>query len=188
MSQGRSFFLGVFAGIHVAVRINVVICGRLSQLDILSIVRLNANHLQRGWLMLNSICDSLKAGGKKLTKARKAILAILEQTALPITAAEVHERLRKAHTPVDLVTVYRNLSMLQDLGLVNQIGLQEGHMRYEVRHGRAHHHHIQCRGCGEVIDLMLCPLKKLTKLIEEQTKFSVDGHALEFFGWCPQCR
>ena len=138
--------------------------------------------------MQNAICDSLKAGGKKLTKARKAILAILEKTPLPITAAEVHERLRIADTPADLVTVYRNLSMLKDLGLVNQIGLQEGHMRYEVCHGRAHHHHIQCRGCGEVIDLMLCPLKKLTKLIEEQTRFSVDGHALEFFGWCPQCR
>jgi Fe2+ or Zn2+ uptake regulation protein len=61
-------------------------------------------------------------------------------------------------------------------------------MRYEVRHGREHHHHIQCRGCGQIVDLMLCPLKKLTELVERQTKFSVDSHALEFFGWCPQCR
>jgi len=138
--------------------------------------------------MQNSIRDSLKAGGKKLTRARKAILAVLEQTALPITAAEVHAGLAKAKTDVDLVTVYRNLAMLQELGLVNAVGFQEGQMRYEVVHGRAHHHHIQCRGCGKIIDLMLCPLKKLTKLIEAQTKFAVDSHALEFFGWCPQCR
>jgi Fe2+ or Zn2+ uptake regulation protein len=138
--------------------------------------------------MQNSIRDSLKAGGKKLTRARKAILAVLEQTALPITAADVHARLAKARTAADLVTVYRNLAMLQELGLVNAVGFHEGQMRYEVRHGRAHHHHIQCRGCGEIADLMLCPLKKLTQLIEEQTRFSVDGHTLEFFGWCPQCR
>ena len=138
--------------------------------------------------MTTSIFESLKAGGKKLTRARKAILAILEQSALPITAADVHMRLVQAHAVVDLVTVYRNLAMLQELGLVNAVGLQEGQMRYEVHHGRAHHHHIQCRGCGKIADLMLCPLKKLTQLVEEQTRFSVEGHALEFFGWCPQCR
>ncbi len=138
--------------------------------------------------MATTIVSRLKAGGKKLTKARKAILAVLERNTLPITAAEVHAGLVKSHAAADLVTVYRNLAMLQELGLVNAVGFHEGQMRYEVCHGRAHHHHIQCRGCGKIIDLMLCPLKKLTKLIEEQTKFAVDGHALEFFGWCPQCR
>jgi Fe2+ or Zn2+ uptake regulation protein len=138
--------------------------------------------------MATTIVSRLKAGGKKLTKARKAILAILEENALPVTASEVHAALAKANTAADLVTVYRNLAMLQELGLVNAVGFHEGQMRYEVRHGRAHHHHIQCRGCGKIVDLMLCPLKKLTQLIERRTRFSVDGHALEFFGWCPQCR
>lgn len=138
--------------------------------------------------METAITKSLKAGGKKLTKARKAILAVLEKNTLPITVADVHAGLVKAGTDVDLVTVYRNLAMLHELGLVNIVGFHEGQMRYEVVHGRAHHHHIQCRGCGKIINLMLCPLKRLTKLVEEQTKFAVDGHALEFFGWCPQCR
>lgn len=149
---------------------------------------INATYLHLRGDVETANTKSLKAGGKKLTKARKAILAVLEQNALPITVAEVHAGLAKAKTDVDLVTVYRNLAMLQELGLVNAVGFQEGQMRYEVVHGRAHHHHIQCRGCGKILDLMLCPLKKLTKLIEEQTRFSVDGHALEFFGWCPQCR
>jgi Fur family ferric uptake transcriptional regulator len=35
---------------------------------------------------------------------------------------------------------------------------------------------------------MLCPIKKLTELVEAQTKFAVEGHSLEFFGWCSQCR
>ena len=135
-----------------------------------------------------SILESLKAGGKKLTKPRKALLEILESSPLPITAAEVHARLRKKRHVIDLVTVYRNLTMLQELDLVNPVGLHEGQMRYEVRHGREHHHHIQCRGCGLIVDLLLCPLKKLTDLVERQTKFAVEGHALEFFGWCPQCR
>jgi Fur family transcriptional regulator, ferric uptake regulator len=136
----------------------------------------------------HSILESLKAGGKKLTKPRKAILAVLEQSQLPITVAEISDRLKMVKAPVDLVTVYRNVAMLQELGLVNSVGLHEGQMRYEVRHGRAHHHHIQCRGCGRIVDLMLCPLKKLTELVERETKFAIEGHALEFFGWCPQCQ
>jgi Fe2+ or Zn2+ uptake regulation protein len=138
--------------------------------------------------MENPIIQKLRARGKKLTKPRKAILAVLEQSSLPITVAEIHERLKKGKAPADLVTIYRNVAMLQGLDLVNPVGLHEGQMRYEVRHGREHHHHIQCRGCGQIVDLMLCPLKKLTELVERQTKFSVDSHALEFFGWCPQCR
>ena len=161
----------------------------MEALDIRFASVLNASHLQLYFgEMIESILEKLRAGGKKLTKPRKALLAVLEQSALPITAADIHERLRKAHVPVDLVTVYRNLAMLQELGLVNPVGLHEGQMRYEVHHGRAHHHHIQCRGCGEIADLMLCPLKKLTELVERQTKFAVESHALEFFGWCPQCR
>ncbi|MBA5867333.1 MAG: transcriptional repressor [Nitrospira sp. CR1.3] len=138
--------------------------------------------------MADSILDSLKAGGKKLTKPRRAILDVLERSPLPITASAVHGRLRKSKSPVDLVTVYRNIAMLQELGLVTPVGLFEGQMRYEVRYGREHHHHIQCRGCGRIVDLMLCPLKKLTALVEQRTRFSVDDHALEFFGWCPQCQ
>ena len=158
------------------------------RVDITAIRMLNATYLHLRGPVETTITKCLKAGGKKLTRARKAILDVLERNTLPITVAEVHAGLVKAKTDVDLVTVYRNLAMLQELGLVNAVGFQEGQMRYEVVHGRAHHHHIQCRGCGKIIDLMLCPLKKLTKLIEEQTRFSVDGHALEFFGWCPQCR
>ncbi|MFO0773178.1 MAG: transcriptional repressor [Nitrospiraceae bacterium] len=138
--------------------------------------------------MKDETARSLRASGKKLTKARKAILAILEHSPLPITAAEVHARLTAAKQPADLVTVYRTLAMLQELGLVAPVGFHEGQLRYEALDGREHHHHIQCRGCGKIADLMLCPLKKLTALVERQTRFVVDSHALEFFGWCPQCR
>ena len=87
---------------------------------------INATYLHLRGDVETANTKSLKAGGKKLTKARKAILAVLEQNALPITVAEVHAGLAKAKTDVDLVTVYRNLAMLQELGLVNAVGFQEG--------------------------------------------------------------
>ena len=90
---------------------------------------------------------------------------------------------------IDLVTVYRTLSVLKELELVSQLELhQEGQFRYEIRAGREHHHHIRCRTCGKIADLLLCPLKKLQALIEKETQFIVNEHSLEFSGLCPKCQ
>ncbi len=132
--------------------------------------------------------ESLKADGLRITKPRRAILALLEKAPSPLTAGQVHARLAQSRQSVDLVTVYRTLMILKRLGLVAQVELGDGQFYYEIRHGRAHHHHIRCRGCGAIVDLMLCPLKRLTGLIERQTRFLVESHALEFIGLCARCR
>lgn len=66
--------------------------------------------------MRTSILRNLRSGGKRLTKPRRAILDLLEKSALPVTAVEIHQGLKKAKVSADLVTVYRNLTMLQNLG------------------------------------------------------------------------
>jgi Fe2+ or Zn2+ uptake regulation protein len=131
---------------------------------------------------------TLKADGLRITKPRRAILALLEGAPSPLTAGQVHARLARSQQSVDLVTVYRTLTTLKRLGLVAQVELGDGQFYYEIRHGRAHHHHIRCRGCGEIVDLVLCPLKRLKALIERKTRFVVESHALEFIGLCARCR
>jgi len=137
---------------------------------------------------MDELIANLRAEGHRLTPARRAILAILARSKYPLSASELHDLLKKERRPADLVTVYRTLAALKKIGLVSQIEFQEGQFRYEVRPGRAHHHHIRCKKCGRIADLMLCPLKKIAALIEEETRFLIEGHVLEFFGWCPKCR
>jgi len=131
----------------------------------------------------------LKATGRRVTRTRQAVLALFERTAKPLSAMEIFSQLQKEHVAIDLVTVYRTVHVLKELGLVAQVELHhEGQARYELKQGREHHHHIRCQLCGEIVDLVLCPLKKITKLIERQTKFIVDDHTLEFTGLCPRCQ
>ena len=104
-----------------------------------------------------------------------------------MSASDIHTALTRGKTSVDLVTIYRTLSVFKELGLVARVEFQEGQFRYELSHGRAHHHHIRCLGCGRITDLLICPLKKLIKLVEQQTRFLVEGHALELFGRCADC-
>lgn len=131
----------------------------------------------------------LKATGRRVTRTRQAVLSLLERTAQPLSATEIFEKLQEENVAIDLVTVYRTVHVLKELGFVAQIELhQEGQARYEIKEGREHHHHIQCQMCGAIVDLLLCPLKKITKLIESQTNFIVDDHTLEFTGLCPRCQ
>ncbi len=135
------------------------------------------------------ISQGLKATGRRMTRTRKAVLSLLERTHEPLSASEIFAQLQEDQVAIDLVTVYRTVNVLKDLGLVAQLDLHhEGQSRYELKEGRKHHHHIRCQVCGKIVDLLLCPLKKLTKLIEERTKFVVGDHTLEFTGFCPQCQ
>lgn len=135
------------------------------------------------------ISQGLKATGRRMTRTRKAVLSLLERTHEPLSVSEIFAQLQEDQVAIDLVTVYRTVNVLKDLGLVAQLDLHhEGQSRYELKEGRKHHHHIRCQVCGKIVDLLLCPLKKLTKLIEERTKFVVGDHTLEFTGFCPQCQ
>lgn len=139
--------------------------------------------------MNEGLNEGLRAGGRRLTRTRRAVFAALQRAKYPLSAAELFDRLQKAKVSIDLVTVYRTLSVLKELRMVAQLELhQEGQSRYEVREGREHHHHIRCQECGKIVDLLLCPLKKLTSLIEKETRFIVDDHTLEFSGFCPRCQ
>ncbi len=136
-----------------------------------------------------TIRKGLRATGRRMTRTRKAVLALLERTHQPLSASEIFAQLQEDHVVIDLVTVYRTVNVLKELGLVVQLDLfQEGQSRYELKEGRKHHHHIRCQTCGKIVDLLLCPLKKITKLIEERTQFIVGDHTLEFTGFCPQCQ
>ncbi len=139
--------------------------------------------------MQAKVKDEIAAAGKRMTRTRQAVLSVLESTKYPLSPTELYNRLKKQKVAIDPVTVYRNLDTLKGLGLVTQLKLhQDGQFRYELREGREHHHHIRCKSCGRIVDLLLCPLKKLTAMIEQETRFVVGDHSLEFSGWCPKCQ
>ena len=139
--------------------------------------------------MKASAKDEIRASGKRMTRTRQAVLAVLESTKFPLSPAELYARLKKQNVAIDPVTVYRNLNALKSIGLVRQIKLhQEEQFRYEMKEGREHHHHIRCKSCGKIEDFLLCPLKKLTSMIQRETRFLVGDHSLEFSGWCPKCQ
>jgi Fur family transcriptional regulator, stress-responsive regulator len=89
------------------------------------------------------IIDKLKQAGFRITKPRKEVIDELKKHHEPISAQELHHKLGG----VDLVSIYRVLEVLEEIGEV-QREESRGAARYFLSSDL--HHHITCRKCGKV--------------------------------------
>lgn len=139
-------------------------------------------------MQLQDLLHDLKRKGYKTTPQRKAVIQALLDLGERPTAKEVWSEVQKTFPNTSLDTVYRNLHLLVDLGVVSQINLRfRDSSRFELT-GLSHHHHLICLGCGETVCLESCPIDYSAILQEGQKDFEIVGHAFEVYGYCPECR
>lgn len=128
-------------------------------------------------------CDQvLHDRGLRITPIRKAILRILQEAKKPISCEEIFTRL-KGH---DLATVYRNVNMFSDKGIVMRTDLGGERSCYELGIGHRHRHHVICTKCQTVTPLTMCGLDHHVKAVKD-LGFTEVQHRLEFFGRCKRC-
>lgn len=128
---------------------------------------------------------TLRGGNLRATAHRTAIVTALIAAKSPITAEEMHARIKGA----DLVTIYRNLQSLVAAAIAREVRFKDGVVRYELADEHSHHHHLVCTKCGTIDELEGCDATPLEKVALKASKrfASVDEHALEFFGTCVSC-
>jgi Fur family ferric uptake transcriptional regulator len=134
---------------------------------------------------LSDALQALRASGQRLTKPRQAMLEVLTREHGPFSAEELHHRLKPGLC--DLVTVYRCLTAMEEIGLVRRCDFGDGSYRYEHNTGEHHHHHVICRKCRKVETLELCVADSLERIVRQMGYANV-GHTLEVFGLCPKCQ
>ena len=124
--------------------------------------------------------------GKSFTGVRSSILDILKSAASPLSPKEIRG-LISLKKP-DLATIYRSLSLMESLGIINCVDLGEGFKRYEMNRPESHKHHVVCRSCGKIEHINECGLQELEDRIAQKIGFKIEKHRLEFFGVCALCR
>ena len=82
-----------------------------------------------------------------------------------------------------MVTVYRTLGLLCELGIARSLNLGDG-PRYEL--AGDHHHHLVCDFCGDVSEFVECPLD-LERVSLGGSGFEVRSHSVEIYGRCAAC-
>jgi Fur family ferric uptake transcriptional regulator len=125
----------------------------------------------------------LLRNGHRVTAPRKALLATMQGLGDHFTAEEI----AAASPAVGRATVFRTLRLLQDVGIVCQVVLDDGTLQYRLTSG-GHHHHIVCSQCGSVNDFASCDIQSLLAELARRTGYDIDAHRLEVYGRCASCR
>jgi Fur family zinc uptake transcriptional regulator len=137
---------------------------------------------------MNDFLHLLRSKGFKLTPQRRAVIAALQACAPFPTAQEVYRHVKNQAPDVSLDTVYRNLTLLIRLGIVNQVNLPgRGGSVFEIVADN-HHHHLICLACGQAECIDYCPVIPHKIAQAEERGFTVVSHSLEFYGYCRTCR
>ena len=99
---------------------------------------------------------------------------------------EVFRRVRKVYPHVDIATVYRNLHLLSELGLVSEVEMG-GRLHCELTNPHEPHHHMMCRVCGR--DSALSPqyLEQFHTTLVEEYGFEPDLNHFIVTGVCVEC-
>jgi Fe2+ or Zn2+ uptake regulation protein len=129
----------------------------------------------------------LKENGYRLTNARKAVVKTVAETSFALNPLEVYEQAKSSSPGLGLVSVYRTLEKLEELGLVQRVHQPDGCNAY-LPHADGHQHLIICEGCGkaEYFDGKEDMDAFFSKVAGEHG-FTVNEHWLQLFGICSEC-
>lgn len=118
--------------------------------------------------------------GLKMTEQRKIILKVLGNAQDHPSVEDVYDRARKIDDSISIATVYRTLSLLDELDLVIRHEFQEGYSRYELNWD--HHHHLIDLDTGKVVEFQNEELEKLKVKIAKDLGYELVDHRLELYG------
>jgi len=123
----------------------------------------------------------------RITKQKKAILAVMAELKEHVTAEEVYQAVQKTMPHISLATVYRNLERCCHEGSVWKLPGDGLATRYDAT--RTAHFHARCSTCGLYYDIPHSPA--LDMLIREKGEvgdFKINGYSLLYMGVCHFCR
>lgn len=135
------------------------------------------------------VAEKLHAHAQRLTPTRRDIVDVLAGAGGPLTIPEI----LAARDGLAQSSVYRNLAVLEEAGVVHRMMTADDFARYELAEElTGHHHHLVCSRCGRVEDLAASPAleRSVAAAAEEAARrsgFRAQHHRLDLLGVCARC-
>jgi Fur family transcriptional regulator, stress-responsive regulator len=134
----------------------------------------------------DELTERFRATGRKVTAQRLCIFRALEGDETHPSAEAVHALASQQMETISLKTVYQTLYDLAELGEIATLDVGTGMTRFDPNVDHPHHH-LVCRGCGSVRDLVAAfPALRIPKGAD--LGFEVGSPEIVFRGLCPECR
>ena len=137
--------------------------------------------------LVNKWLQRLKENGHRITRQRRVIVEVLLSIDRALKPIEVYDLGRKTFPNLGLVTVYRTLENLEELGLLQKVHQPQGCNRY-IKSAHGHRHLLICTSCGKAVYFDGFDLKQQFEKVSSELGFRIDDHWLQLFGICSQCQ
>lgn len=122
----------------------------------------------------------------RLTTQRQIILEELASVTSHPTANEVYDMVRKKLPRIGLGTVYRNLELMAESGIILKLEVGGTQKRFDATTDP--HYHIRCVNCGKVDDINVSVQHEINMRAAEVSDYSILSHHIEFTGICKDCQ
>jgi len=137
--------------------------------------------------LVEDALDVLRGQGKRITAQRGLLLQIIRESHGHLDAGEIYLRARAKDPRISLSTVYRNLNLLKDLGVITELHLDEEHHHYELRE-EADHYHLICSNCDRVVEFDSSSMGALIEETGAENGFLIEHVHIDLVGLCQDCR
>jgi len=131
----------------------------------------------------------LQANGCRVTTTRQAVVEILAGSRRAISPLEIYDLCRSKYKNMGLVTVYRTIEKLEELGLIQRVHQPSGCQAF-IAAADGHQHLLICQSCG-LVTFFSGENEAMQGLMDEvsvQSGYRIEGHWLQLFGYCANCR
>lgn len=142
-------------------------------------------------LTTDDIYATFASLGLRNTRPRRLIaekLVDIAASGRDFATDDLWAELKQEDPELGRATVFRAVDLLVVQGILDRVIFADGTHRYRVCGTEAHHHHVTCVQCHRVVDIETCLAPEVLDAIARTTDFALEGHTLEVFGRCPNCR
>jgi len=131
--------------------------------------------------------ERLQASGYRLTASRRAVVETVAENIFALDPTEIFIAARRLSPRLGLVTVYRTLEKLEQLGLVQRVHQPDGCHAY-IASAQGHQHLLVCRRCSRTEYFGGDNLDPLIAQVGRDRDFLIQDHWLQLYGLCAACR
>src|SRR5699024_8014602 len=134
---------------------------------------------------LETAIDTLKQSGVRITPQRHAVLEYLLSAKTHPTADEIYKALEDKFPNMSVATVYNNLRILKELGLVRELTYGDDSSSFDSN--TDDHYHIICDESAIIVDFHYPTLDEIESLAEKVSGFEISYHRMELYGKGKTC-
>ncbi len=139
--------------------------------------------------LLDRTLEQMVRRGHAATPQRRLVTRTLLTSPRALTARQLADALAAQGSPVGVMTVYRTLGLLAEIGAAYALHdhLSEGGEAHYAFCSERHHHHLICSRCWGVWEVEGCGLSEAQAHVGDALGFRVQSHSLDYFGLCAHC-